>query len=189
VDVAVPLGALADQAQAGTQEVAQAAAFAGVGIGGGEVAALEQTSEGLGILAIALGLAAVDGFQGPGVAEDEGEAVVAAGVGQPVPGMDALAADQQAVGERGDGAQEGLGLSGEVAAEAGLAVGVEDDQVQGPGVQVNAGVKSGVGRRLERTHGEGLQVEVRWRRLGALSIFAYESLHEYPGAAPDRGGM
>jgi hypothetical protein len=27
------------------------------------------------------------------------------------------------------------------------------------------------------------------RRLGALSIIADESLHEYPAAAPDRGGI
>src|SRR5262249_36153123 len=33
----------------------------------------------------------------------------------------------------------------------------------------------------------GLRVDVRWRRLGAISIIAHESLHEYPSAAADRG--
>src|SRR6516165_3762976 len=45
VDVAVQLGALADQAQAGAQEVAQAAPLFGVGVGQREVAALEQAGD------------------------------------------------------------------------------------------------------------------------------------------------
>src|SRR5262249_24561608 len=34
---------------------------------------------------------------------------------------------------------------------------------------------------------EGLQVEMWWRRLGAISIFAHESLPEYPAAEAARG--
>ena len=62
-------GGVADQAQAGTEQVAQAATFAWIGVGGREVAALEQAGDGLGILAVALGLGAVDGFHGPGMTE------------------------------------------------------------------------------------------------------------------------
>jgi hypothetical protein len=157
VDVAVQLGALAHQAQAGAEQVAQAAALTRVDVGGQEVAALEKSSDGLSVLAVALGLAAVDGFHGPGMAEDEGDVLVAAGVGEPRPGMDARASDQQALAEGLDGAQEGLRLGGKVAAEVGLAVVVEDDEVQGPGVQIDASIESGVGGRLEGTHGEGLR--------------------------------
>jgi hypothetical protein len=71
--------------------------------------------------------------------------------------MDALAGDEQAVAEGLHGAEEGLGLGGQVAAVAGLAVAVEDDEVQGPGVQIDAGIESGVGGGLEGTHGEGLR--------------------------------
>ena len=99
VDVAVQLGALADQAQAGAEQVAQSASLFGVGVGEREVAALEQAGDGLGVVAVALGLAAVDGFHGPGVAEGEGDVVVAAGVGEPVPAVHALAADDEAVAE------------------------------------------------------------------------------------------
>src|SRR5207253_774284 len=56
VDVAVQLGALADQAQAGAEQVAQAPPLLGIGVGQREIAALEQASDGLGIVAIALGL-------------------------------------------------------------------------------------------------------------------------------------
>ena len=49
-----------------------------------------------------------------------------------------------------------VGGGGQVAAEAGLAVAVEDDEEQGPGVQVDASVESGLRRGLEVAH-EGLR--------------------------------
>jgi hypothetical protein len=52
VDVAIPMGALADEAEAGTEQVAQPAAFFGVGVGRRQVAALEETGDGLGVLAV-----------------------------------------------------------------------------------------------------------------------------------------
>ena len=152
VDVAVEFGALADESESGAEEVAQSASLLGVGVGEGEVASAEQSGDGLGVVAVALGFAAVDGFHGPGVSEDEGEVVVAAGVGEPVPAVHALAADDESVAEGLDGVEEGFGRGGEVAAEAGLSVAVEDDEEEGPGVQIDAGVESDVGGRLEATH-------------------------------------
>jgi hypothetical protein len=46
------------------------------GDAGRGVPALEQAGDGLGVLAVAPGRAAVDGSQGPGVAEDEGDLVI-----------------------------------------------------------------------------------------------------------------
>jgi hypothetical protein len=54
VDVAVQLSALADRAQACSQQVTQSASLFGVGVGGREVAAFEQSCDGFGIFAIAL---------------------------------------------------------------------------------------------------------------------------------------
>ena len=96
---------------------------------------------------------AVDGFHGPGVAEGEGDVGVAAGVGEPVPAVHALAADDEAVAEGLHGSEEGLGGGGQVAGEAFLAVAVEDEEEEGPGVQIDAGVESGIGGRLEEAHG------------------------------------
>jgi hypothetical protein len=76
-----------------------------------------------------------------------------------------------------------------VTGEALLAVAVEDAEEQGPGMEIDAGVESGVGGGLEAAQ-EGLRLG--WcdgRRLGASSIFAGESLHEYPAAAPDRAAI
>ncbi len=109
----------------------------------------QQSGDGLGVVAVALGLAAVDGFHGEGVSQGEGDVVVAAEVGEPVPAVHALAADDDAVAEGRDGFEEGFGGGGQVAAEAGLSVAVEDDEEEGPGVQVHAGVESDVGGRLE----------------------------------------
>ena len=78
---------------------------------------------------------------------------VAAGVGEPVPAVHALAGDDEAVAEGCDGSEEGFGGGGQVAAKTGLAVAVEDDEEEGPGVQVDAGVESDVGGRLEGAHG------------------------------------
>jgi hypothetical protein len=158
-------GALADQAQAGAEQVAQAAPLPGVGVGRREVAALEEPGDGLGVVAVALGLLAVDGLHGPGVAQREGDALVAAGVGQPVPAVHALAADDQAVAEGLHGLEEGGRGGGQVARESLLAVAVEDAEEQGPGVQVDAGVESGLGRRGEEAH-EGRRFGVRGEAAG-----------------------
>jgi hypothetical protein len=157
--MAIQLGALAHEAEAGAEQVAQAAPLPGVGVGRREVAALEQAGDGLGVLAVALGLATVDGFHGPGVTEHEGDLVVPAGVREPVPGMHTLPGDEQAVAEGLHGAQERLRGGGQVATEADLAVAVEDDQVQRPGVEIDAAVEFRVGRGLEGAH-EGLRVKV-----------------------------
>src|SRR5262249_11896755 len=113
VHVAVQLGALAHQAQPGAEQVAQAAAFARVGVGGREVAAVEEAGVGLGFLAVAFGLAAMLGFYGPVVAEDEGDGVIAAGVGEPVPAVHALAGDEEPTAEGSDGAEKGVGVGGQ----------------------------------------------------------------------------
>jgi hypothetical protein len=156
VDVAVEFGALADQAQAGAEEVAESSPLFGVGVGQGEVAAPEEAGDGLGVVAVALGLAAVDGFHGPGVSEGEGDLVFAAGIGQPVPAVPALAADDQAVAAGLHGLEEGRRGGGQVAGVAFLAVAVQDAEEEGPGVQVDAGVESGVRRGLEAAQ-EGLR--------------------------------
>ena len=143
---------MADEAQAGAEQVAQPASFARVGVGGREGAALEEAGDGLGVVAVGLGLGAVHGFHGPGVSEGEGDGLASAGVGQPVPRVDALAADEQVGAERGDGGEEGVGFGGQVAGQADGAGGVEDADEQRPCVQVDADIRCSGGG--QETHGE-----------------------------------
>jgi len=49
-------------------------------------------------------------LHGQGVAQHEGDALVFAQIGEPVPGEHALAANDEVFAERLDGAEEGLGL-------------------------------------------------------------------------------
>ena len=60
------------------------------------------------------------------MAEDDGDTLGGAEVGQPVPGEQALDANHQVVAEGGDGGEESIGPGGQVALEDGAAVGVED---------------------------------------------------------------
>ena len=99
----------------------------------------------------------------------KGMFVVAAAVGEPVPAVHALAADDESVAEGLRRLQEGFGGGGEVAAESGLSVVVEDDEEQGPGVEIDAGVESDIGGRLEATH-EGLRVRVMRRKAAGRSL-------------------
>src|SRR5262249_56723051 len=101
----------------------------GVDVGEGEGAAAQQSGELAGIDAVVLGLAAVDRLQAQRVAQDEGDAVLLAAVGNPVPGEQALAADHEPLTEGLGGSEEGFRGSGQVTAAAGLAVAGED----GPG--------------------------------------------------------
>jgi Xaa-Pro dipeptidase len=81
----------------------------------------------------------------------------------------ALAGDEESSAEGGDGPEEGVRAGGQVFGQDGLAVVVEDDDEGGPGVEIDAGVESGVNRRREGTHDEGSQVEVRREAAGVPS--------------------
>src|SRR5262249_32190305 len=74
---------------AGVGRVVQSPPLVGVGVGGREVAAAQQPGDGLGVLAVTLGLVAVHGLHGVGVAEDKGDVLLAAGIGEPVPAVHA----------------------------------------------------------------------------------------------------
>ena len=65
----------------------------------------------MGVDLVVLGLAAVDRLHVEGVAEDEGDVLTGAEIGEPIPAEDALDADDQVVPKRRDGSEEGVGLA------------------------------------------------------------------------------
>jgi hypothetical protein len=90
-----------------------------------------------------------------GVPQDEGNAVGAAQVGQPVPGKHALTGDDQPVAVSSDRLEEGGGIGGEVLVQADRPGLVEDAQVHGPSVQIDAAIESVryfIGRLLVKAH-------------------------------------
>src|SRR6185312_1665367 len=134
------LRALADEETPSAEQVAGLAFVLGIDVGEREVAGAEQAGEGGAVLAVVLGFAAVDGFHGEGVAEDEGELFAFAEVGEPVPGEHAFAADDDSVAVRCDGVEEGGGCGGGGFLDEGLAGGIADVEEESPGVQIDAGV-------------------------------------------------
>jgi hypothetical protein len=87
-------------------------------------------------------VATVDVLHGQGVAQREGDGLVLAAVGQPVPGEHALAADDEVLTAGLDRLQEGGGLGGQVLLEDRAAGVVKDVGVHAPGVEIDAAVKS-----------------------------------------------
>src|SRR5262249_26054368 len=59
-----------------------------------------------------------------------------------------------------------VGVGGQVTGEADLAVAIEDDEEQGPGVEIDAGIESGAGGRGEGKHGGSLP----WGGVGKLPL-------------------
>jgi hypothetical protein len=84
----------------------------------------------------------VDELHIEGVPQDEGDTVVLAQVGQPVPGEHALTADDQALAVGPDGVEEVGGTGGQVLLEDGASLVIKDVGEQGPGMQIDAGVES-----------------------------------------------
>jgi hypothetical protein len=75
-------------------------------------------------------------------AQHEGDALVGAEAGEPVPGEQARAGDGESVPERDDGAEEGVGAGGDGLLEDESASGVEGAQGQGSGMEIDAAVES-----------------------------------------------
>ena len=80
------LGALVDEVAAAAEQVAGGPPRLRVNVGLGEGAALEEPRQLFGVDGVGFGFAAVDGLEVEGVAEDEGDGLAGAQVGQPVPG-------------------------------------------------------------------------------------------------------
>ena len=140
-DVGDELAALPHEERAAAQQVARGALGARVDVGQRESAAAQERGDLPGVDLVVLGLAAVDGLHVEGVAQREGDGVVFAKVGEPVPGEHALAADDQAGAIRRDGVEKGLRLGGQVALQDGLAVRVEHVGVQASGMEIDAAVE------------------------------------------------
>ena len=125
-------GALADEVGAAAEQVAGLAHALGVDVGQGEVAAAEQAGNLVGVDLVVLGLAPVDGLHVQGVADQEGDLLLPAQVSQPVPGEQALDADDDVGAEGGEGSEEGVGAGWQVDVADDGAGRIEDAQVHGP---------------------------------------------------------
>jgi hypothetical protein len=82
----------------------------------------------------------MDGLHIEGVSQYKGDVFVGTQIGEPVPGEDALDGNDEVIAERRDGPQERFGGGLQNAVQQDLAVPVQDAQIHGSGVQIDAAV-------------------------------------------------
>ena len=104
-------------------------------------ATTEQDGDFVGIARVVFGLPAMDGLHREGMTEDERDACIGAEVGEPVPGEQTFDRHDGPFSIRGNGFQKGLWVRLHVAVQHDLAALVEDADIHGPRVQVDAAVK------------------------------------------------
>jgi hypothetical protein len=112
-----------------------------VDVGLGHESATQKRGDLVGIDAVVLGFAAVHGPHVKRMAQDAGNPLLHAEIGQPVPGEHALAADHDIRAERLQRLEKCLGISADVFVDAHLALGIEDTEVHPVPVSVDATVK------------------------------------------------
>ena len=140
LDVGQQLAALSGEEQAPAQQVAGSAHLARIDIGVREVAATQQGGNLVGVDSVVLRLAAVDGLHVKGVAEDKGEALLATEVGHPVPAEEAFDGDRQVLSVGSESLQQPFSVTGQLPVHQGLALLVQDADIEAAGVEVDTAV-------------------------------------------------
>ena len=138
LDMGQELSPLASEVKAAAQEIASGAHLAGIDVGVGKGPGAKKNGNLSGIDLVILGLAAMDGLHVEGVAEDEGDALIGAEIGQPVPAEDALGPDDQVVTKRGDGLEEEMRVTAEPLMQADHSLFIENAEVEIAAMEVDA---------------------------------------------------
>jgi hypothetical protein len=135
------LGPFVCQMQAAPKQGTGGAHVGGRDIGLREHAATEQGGNLWRIDLVVFGLAAMDSLHREGMTEDERDTFVGTEVGEPVPGEHTLDRHDNPLSIRGNGVQKGFRSSFHIAMHQNLAALVEDADVHGAGMQIDAAVK------------------------------------------------
>jgi hypothetical protein len=142
LDVGQELGALAHEVAAAAEEVPGRAHLAGVDVGHRQHPAPQQHGNLVGIDLVVLGFAPVDCLHIEGVTQDEGDPLLRAEVGNPVPGEDALDRYHQVLAVCREGGEEVLRSGRAIAVDAHLALGIQHTDVHPSGVQIDPTIVS-----------------------------------------------
>ena len=108
----------------------------------GQQAAAQQDGDLVGVDLVVLRFTAVNRLHVEGVAEHELDAFVGTQIGKPVPGEDALDRNDEVFPKRRHGCQKRLRRRLHVLVQQDLAVAIQDAQIHGPGVQIDAAIVS-----------------------------------------------
>ena len=149
-EVLLPLGilemceqlrALTHEMQAAPQQIPGRPQGGGIDIGLREHATTEQDRDLVGIDLVVFRFATVDGLHVEGMAQDKGNPFLRAEVGEPGPGEQAFDRDDDVSPIGCNVPEKRLRAGFHVAMQQDLAILVEDADIHGPGVHVDAAVK------------------------------------------------
>jgi hypothetical protein len=131
----------AQERHAAPQPVAGCSPGRGLDIGLGEHPAAQEQRDFLSIHRIVCGLPAMESLHGEGMAQDTGDTFTSAEVGQPIPGEETLGAPNQPLAVGCNDLEKRGGASGHIPGHQNRAILVQNTDVQGAGMQVEAAVK------------------------------------------------
>jgi hypothetical protein len=140
VHVGQQLGAFMCSMHAASQQIAGRPQLGRRHIGVREHAATEQDGDLVRVDRVVFGLPTMDGLHVQGMAEDEREAFVSPQVGQPVPGEHPFDRDDETLSRGRHDVQTGLWVRLHMTMHENLAALIEDADVHGTGMQVDAAV-------------------------------------------------
>jgi hypothetical protein len=106
-----------------------------------EHATAEQDGDFMGVELVVFGLAAVDGLHGEGMTQDKRESVFSTEIRKPAPGKQAFGRHDPLVTVGGNGLEQRLGGGLHVAVQERFASLVENTNVHGAGVEIDAAVE------------------------------------------------
>jgi len=110
LDMGNELSPFSCEVSATPEQISGGAHIGRINIGHGHHAAPEQGRDLICVYFVVLGFAAMDGFHIESVAQDEGNILFTAEIGEPVPGEDAFNGNDNVLSERCDGLQEDVGI-------------------------------------------------------------------------------
>jgi hypothetical protein len=135
------LGAFVCQMHPAPQQVAGGTHRGGIDIGWGEQTAAQQRRHLWRIDLVVCGLTAMDGLHLQGMPEDKRATSLGAEVGEPVPSEHTLSRHDHPLSIRGNGLQQGLWSGLHITRHQDLTALVEDADIPGPSMQVDATIK------------------------------------------------
>jgi hypothetical protein len=134
------LGPFVCQMPTASQQIAGRPHLGRIHLGVREHAATEQDGDLVRVDRVVFGLPPMDGLHVQGMAEDERDAFVSTQVGQPVPGEQAFDRDDETLSRGRNDIQTGLRGRLHMTVHENLAALIEDADVHGTGMQVDAAV-------------------------------------------------
>jgi hypothetical protein len=141
LDMGQEFSPLAHEMHAAAQQVPCGPHGSGIDIGLGQHAAAEQHRNLMSIDLVIFGLAPMDGLHVQGVSQHKGNALVGAEVGEPIPGEDALDTDNKIFPVGRNGFEERFGGRFHIPVEQHIPLLVQNEEIHGARVQVDATVK------------------------------------------------